>query len=184
MDLSGIAEDMGQETTESVEYILSLDVSPQQKKALLEKLLLAVGAAFYLKMFRDSSEVFDSTSIETLGYAGLEDQTSKLATKLLRNYALTRGVEWLGRDFFDSLLGKAEYEAFQNGKSLGKVPTLTRKLSGRENCKWCAEKAGTYTDPFGEDFARHRDCDCVFITKGFNSRNGVLKNYNKGGKNK
>lgn len=184
MDFSGIAQDMGEETAESIDYILNLDASPQQKRSLLEKLLLAIGAAFFLKMFKDSSEVFDSTAIETLGYPELEDQTSRLATKMLRNYALTREIAPLTQDLFESLLGAAESEAFENGKSLGKVPTLTRSLSGRENCRWCADRAGTYTNPVGEDFARHRACDCILRVSGYNSRNGVLKNYNKGGKKK
>ena len=181
MDLSAITQDMGKELTSSVNYILGLNISPQTKRELLQDLFLAVGEPFYYKMFADSSELFAST-IKTLGPTGIADQTSRLATKVVRNYALSRPVASLANDFFESLLGEAESEAFWNAKSLGKAPTLTRKLSGRENCKWCASRAGTFTNPSSDDFRRHRDCDCIFITKGFNSRNGVLKNYNKGKK--
>ena len=179
MDLSGVSKDMAEQLTKTVNYILNMNISSQQKRILLERLFQNVGIPFYEKMFADSSELFASTAIKSAGIADLNNQASRLATKMVRNYALSRGIEWLGKDFLDSLLGKAEYEAFQNGRSLGKAPTLTRRLTGKENCKWCAAKAGTYINPFGEDFARHRDCDCVFIVKGFNSRNGVLRNYNK-----
>lgn len=48
-----------------------------------------------------------------------------------------------------------------------------------ETCQWCWDHAGTFVYPSGEDFVRHRDCDCLFVVSGYNSRNGILKNYVK-----
>ena len=55
---------------------------------------------------------------------------------------------------------------------------MTRTVVGK-CCEWCDKKQGTYTYPKGEDFARHDNCDCLFTTSGYNSRNGVLNNYVK-----
>ena len=46
--------------------------------------------------------------------------------------------------------------------------------------KQCQKKAGVYVDPTSDDFKRHHKCDCVFEVSGYNSRNGVLKNFKKG----
>lgn len=69
-------------------------------------------------------------------------------------------------------------EVFQNVLSLDKHPTLTRVIVG-ETCTWCIDRAGTHIHPSGEDFARYRNCDCLFVVSGYNSRNGILKNYVK-----
>ena len=36
-----------------------------------------------------------------------------------------------------------------------------------------------FTYPDSELFARHDNCDCLFIVRGYNSRNGILTNYRK-----
>ena len=177
MEFSKVATDTAESMDAVVKYILSLDIDPTEKRSRLAKAFRIVGKEFYEQMFGATSEVFDSSSIKTL--AKLDDnQIDRLAKKLVQNYALGREISPLVKDFYDSELGKAQSEAFQNALSLNKHPTLERIIVG-ETCSWCVEKAGVHLYPSGEDFARHRDCDCVFIVSGYNSRNGILKNYNK-----
>lgn len=178
MNFSPTATDMGEQMMEVVSYILSLDISPADKRARLTKAFGIVGREFYSKMFLDNSEVFDSTAIGTLGFTNPEDQIERLAAKIVQNDNLGRGNTAIVKEFFDSVLGDAQKEAFRNGISLGKVPTLTRRIVG-ETCRWCIDRAGTFTYPEGDLFARHDNCDCLFIVSGYNSRNGILTNYRK-----
>lgn len=178
MNFSPVATDLGKQMDKVVAYILSLDISPADKRARLTKAFGIVGREFFDKMFRDSSTLFDSQAINTLGFSNPEDQIQRLSAKLVQNDNLTRKNPAIVKEFFDSVLGDAQHEAFNNARSLGKVPTLTRRLVG-ETCNWCASRAGTWTYPDGEMFARHDNCDCLFIVRGYNSRNGVLTNYRK-----
>lgn len=179
MDFHPVAVDTAQQMLAVVKYILGLNISKAEKKARLEKAFNLVGADFYLQMFDASSEVFASEVIASMGYDEMLDRVGRLSTKILRNYALGRDVRALVESFYDSELGKAEAEAFQNAVSLGRHPTLTRSMVG-ETCGWCAEKAGVHVYPDGELFARHENCDCLLVVSGYNSRNGVVTNYKKG----
>ena len=178
MNFSATAADIGKQMAKVVEYILGLDISPSDKKQRLIKAFGIVGNEFFGKMFADNSYLFDSEAIGTLGFQNPEGQIERLSSKLVQNYNLTRPNDAIVKEFFDSVLGDAQNEAFNNGRSLGKVPTLTRRLVG-ETCAWCAVRAGTFTYPDSEMFARHDNCDCLFIVEGYNSRNGVLTNYRK-----
>lgn len=178
MNFSQTATDMGKQMMEVVNYILSLDISIEDKKARLIKAFGIVGNEFFGKMFADSSELFDSMAIGTLGFKNPEGQIERLSTKLVQNYNLGRKNDAIVKEFFDSVLGDAQDEAFENGRSLGRVPTLTRRLVG-ETCAWCTARVGTFVNPDSEMFARHDNCDCLFIVSGFNSRNGILTNYRK-----
>ena len=177
MDFSKVATDTAESMDALVKFILSLNISPFEKKRRLVQAFRIVGASFYEKLFNASSEVFDSTAITTLVDLD-ESQISRLADKLVQNYVLGREIDYLVKDYYDSELGRAQYEAFQNAVSLGKHPTLERTVVG-ETCQWCCDHAGTISYPSGEDFARHRDCDCLFVVSGYNTRNGLLKNYVK-----
>ena len=178
MNFSGTAKDLGQQMTKVVNYILSLDISPADKRNRLIKAFGIVGNEFFNKMFADNSLLFDSEAITSLGFQNPEDQIERLSAKLVQNYNLGRKTDEIVVGFFDSVLADAQHEAFENGISLGKVPTLTRSLVG-ETCQWCVDRAGTFTYPDGELFARHDNCDCLFIVNGYNSRNGILTNYRK-----
>lgn len=178
MNFSNIAKDLGKQSQPAVDYILSLKVSDAKKKELLTKLFNATGYSFYNKMFADNSELFDSQTIGTAGFQNPGGQVERLSSKLVQDYNLTRVINPTIRGFYDSVLGDAEYEAFENALSLNRHPTLTREMRG-ETCAWCKARAGTFTDPSGDLFARHDNCNCLFITRGYNSRNGVLKNYTK-----
>ena len=179
MDFSAVASDVAIQMQDVVNYILSLNISPEDKRIRLVRAFNTVGREFFDKMFYDNSELFDSMAIGTLGFENPDGQIERLAAKLVQNYELTRPIDAIIKEFFDSVLGDAQYQAFQNGISLGKVPTLTRSLVG-ETCSWCRARTGTFTYPDGELFARHDNCDCLFIVKGYNSRNGILTNYRKG----
>lgn len=178
MNFSPTAADIGKQVVKVVNYILSLDISPAEKRRRLTKSFRIVGNEFFDKMFRDNSQLFDSEALKSLGFQNPEDQIERLSTKLVQNYNLGRKNDEIVTGFFDSVLASAQKEAFDNGESLGKVPTLTRSLVG-ETCEWCVARAGTYTYPDAELFTRHDNCDCIFSVQGYNSRNGILTNYRK-----
>ena len=178
MNFEPAAHDIGKLMAELLRLIAGMNISPAAKKELLTKSFGAVGTEFYEKMFNDCSMLFDSTAIKTLGMSDLDNQTSRLAQKLIRNDALGRVTDQIVEGYFNSLLADAQNEAFKNAVSLGKVPTLTRSLRG-ETCEWCVARVGTWTNPSGELFARHDNCDCKIVVSGYKSRNGELKNYTK-----
>lgn len=178
MNFSGVAKDLGRQMERVVAFILGLDISPAEKRLRLTRAFGIVGNEFFDKMFRDNSYLFDSEAIGTMGFQNPEDQIERLSAKLVQNYNLGRKTNEIVVGFFDSVLADAQHEAFENGKSLGKVPTLTRSLVG-ETCGWCRDRVGTFTYPDSELFARHDNCDCLFIVRGYNSRNGILTNYRK-----
>lgn len=178
MNFSATAKDISNQMIEVVNYILSLNISPADKRARLIRAFGIVGNEFFNKMFIDNSALFDSEAISSLGFQNPEAQIERLSYKLVQNYNLGRKTDEIVTGFFDSVLADAQHEAFENGISLGKVPTLTRRLVG-ETCGWCAARVGTFTYPDGELFARHDNCDCLFIVSGYNSRNGILTNYRK-----
>lgn len=178
MNFSVTAKDISEQMIKVVNYILGLDITPADKKARLIKAFGIVGNEFFDKMFADNSLLFDSEAIRSLGFQNPDGQIERLSNKLVQNYNLGRPTDEIVTGFFDSVLGDAQHEAFRNGISLGKVPTLTRRIVG-ETCLWCIDRAGTFTYPDGELFARHDHCDCLFIVSGYNSRNGILTNYRK-----
>lgn len=178
MNFSPAAKDLSKQAQKVVDYILSLNISPTEKRRRLVKAFGIIGNEFFDKMFRDNSTLFGSEAIRSTGFENPEDQIERLSSKLVQNYNLGRENKEIVTGFFDSVLADAQHEAFENGKSMGRVPTLTRSLVG-ETCGWCRARVGTFTYPDGELFARHDNCDCLFIVKGYNSRNGILTNYRK-----
>lgn len=182
MDFSGVTSDTSVKVSEAINYILGLNISPDEKIKRIGNLILEVGKHFHSQLYNASSQIFDSSVIASAGLENTNGQSQRLATKIVRNYALGRKSEALVGAYFNSVLGKAETEAFDNATSLQKHPTLTRVIVG-ETCEWCEAKAGIHTNPTAEDFGRHDECDCLFIVGGFNTRNGLLTNYvKKGGK--
>lgn len=178
MNFSSAAADLGKQMSKVVDYILSLNISPADKRARLIKAFGIVGNEFFNKMFADNSLLFDSEALGSLGFSNPDGQIERLSSKLVQNYNLGRENDAIVTGFFDSVLADAQSEAFYNGISLDKVPTLTRRLVG-ETCAWCQARVGTFTYPDSELFARHDNCDCLFIVSGYNSRNGILTNYRK-----
>lgn len=178
INFSPVATDTAESMDRLVKYILGLNIKPDEKIRRLSKAFNIVGSDFYVQMFEANSELFDSTAIGT-DYGDMTDQIDRLSRKIVQNYNLTRPVDTLVKDFYDSALGKAQNEAFTNALSLDRHPTLTRTMVGEKTCRWCQDRAGVFVDPDPELFTRHADCDCLFIVSGYNSRNGILDNYNK-----
>lgn len=179
MNFSPTAKDLSKQMVEVVNYILGLEISPADKRTRLTKAFQIVGYDFFNKMFNDNSELFGSTALKSLGFENPDNQIERLSAKLVQNHNLDREYTPIVTGFFDSVLADAQEEAFNNSRSMGRVPTLTRYTVGK-CCDWCEGLAGkTYLYPKGEVFARHDNCDCLFIVKGYNSRNGLLTNYRK-----
>lgn len=179
MEFSGVSLDTSKNVFETIKYILGLNISLDDKRSRVIKVLRLVGTSFHTKMFDDNSRIFDSTALKTIGVDD-SSQSARLATKLIRNYSLGRSSDPLVGSYFDTLLGQAQMEAFENAVSMQKVPTLTRSLVGEVGkwC-WCPDLAGTYTNPRPDMFKRHTKCDCLFTVSGYNTRNGILNNYRK-----
>lgn len=180
MDFSGIVEDTTSGVQDIINDILSMNIDPQFKVEQIQSVLMQVGERFGQKMFNDVSQLFDSTAIDSFIPFNENNQVYDLAQKIVRDHAFDLNDRPIVKEYYDILLGRAQYSAFKNAQSLEKHPTLTRRLRG-ETCEWCRARVGTFTDPDNELFRRHDNCDCVFIVSGYNSRNGVLKNYRKRG---
>lgn len=177
INFSPVATDTAESMDSLVKYILNLNIAPEEKTRRLAKSFNLVGSDFYIQMFEANSYLYDSAAIGT-DFSEMSDQIERLARKIVQNDNLGRPVDRLVKDFYDSALGQAQHEAFRNAISLDKHPTLTRTMVG-ETCRWCQDRAGTWIDPDPELFSRHADCDCLFVTSGYNSRNGILTNYRK-----
>jgi hypothetical protein len=178
MEFSPMATDVAEQMSKAVDFILGLDISPADKVNRLVAAFKTVGEPYYAKVFADNSLLFGSEMISSVGFPNVDDQIQRLAEKLVQNYNLGREVNKLVVSFYDSALGQAQKEAFDNAISLQKHPTLTRRVVS-ETCRWCYAMAGTFTNPTSDMFRRHENCDCVFKVSGYNSRNGVLTNYKK-----
>lgn len=177
INFSPVATDTAESMDAVVNYILGLDIDPSEKIKRITTAFELVGSDFYLQMFDANSQLFDSTAIGT-DYGRMTSQIEDLSRKIVQNYNLGRKTDTLVKDFYDSALGKAQDEAFRNAISLDKHPTLTRSIVG-ETCGWCIALAGVHVNPDSEMFRRHANCDCLFVTSGYNSRNGILTNYVK-----
>ena len=182
MDFREIVEETARAVSEHIAVILKKDISPADKKGLIEALFQGTGRAFADKLYADVSEVFDSAAIKSIIDINYEQQIERLADKIVRDNAFALKDDAITKEYFDTLLARSEHTAFKNAKSLDKHPTLTRMMTGMETCNWCLARAGTHIDPDYELFARHDNCDCIFRVSGYNTRNGVLKNYRKGSK--
>ncbi len=178
MDFHPVAIDTTENILPAIKYILSLNIAPNNKKARITKVINLIGSDFYIQMFDANSEVFGSTAIRSADYSQMVEQVDTLATKLVRQYALSRVIDPIVKEFYDTALGRAQEEAFRNAISLDRHPTITRTLVG-EFCDWCKGLAGTHIYPNAEYFARHDNCDCLIVASGYNSRNGIVKNYVK-----
>lgn len=178
MDFHPVAIDTTENILPAIKYILSLNIAPDDKKVRIAKVINLIGSDFYIQMFDANSEVFGSTAIKSADYSQMVEQVDTLATKLVRQHALSRVIDPIVKEFYDTALGRAQEEAFRNAISLDRHPTITRTLVG-ETCNWCRGLVGTHIYPDGKYFARHDNCDCLIVVSGYNSRNGVLNNYVK-----
>ena len=181
MEFSGVTKATANATSATIKRILIMNISPAAKRARIAATLIAVGGQFHEKVFADVSNVFGATMFTTAGVGDLSDRVGRLSTTLMRDYALSREqADTIIATHYNALLGLAENEAAINARSLGRQPTLYRELNpARPDCDWCIDMSGEHENPDGEVFGRHEKCDCIFITKGFNTRNGLLTNFAK-----
>jgi len=179
VDFSGVTNDTALQVNKQINYILGLNISPADKQIRIAKVVSQIGSYYHNQLYGAASYVFDSAVIKSVGFTNPNNQIEKLANKIVRNYGLSRPTARLIESYYNSVLGRAESEAFQNAISMQKYPTLTRKLTGKEDCDMCEAVAGVHTNPDPKLFLRHTDCDCTFIVGGYNTRNGILENYNK-----
>lgn len=182
MDFSIVTKDILANLLIAENKILKMNLSPKDKRLYILRLFKEVGSSFYLKMFNDNSFIFDSTAIATLGNPTIEIDARVAAVDVVRQYALERNTDVATQSFLNTQIAKAQQEAFNNAVSLEKHPTVTRKLTGRDNCDFCRSLAGTHYYTEGSDYLFRRcctNCDCIIKVAGFNSRNGIVNNYMK-----
>lgn len=151
------------------------EVDPEVRQLNQEILFREVGAAIYDKIY--DMNAFDMEIPHTTG-PGIDDRyygLAKVASASVSAGAF--GLEDYILNYLDNTAAKAQNDAMKTASQSGKHPTVTRTPTGLETCSWCDSLAGTYTNPEGIIFARHRGCDCSIITSGYNSRNGLLNNY-------
>lgn len=175
MDYSVFTPTILPKVLEAVALINNPEVDPETRQLNQEILFKEVGQAVYAKVY--GMNAWDMQIPNTTG-PGLDNRyygMAKVANASVSNGAV--GLDMYVANYIDNVIGMAQHHAFVNASQSGKHPTLTRTPTGKETCKWCDNKAGTYTDPSPEDFSRHGGCDCNFRTEGYKSRNGLLNNY-------
>jgi len=182
MDFSGVTNETAAGVAAAVDNILHLSISPADKEARIARLIQIIGMDYHGQMYDAAAQVFDATTMASAGMGDANSQAARLANKVVRNYALGRQVDPLILEYYNSVLGSAQHEAFMNAASMQRHPTLTRSIVGENTCTWCISRAGTYVNPTSEDFSRHGSCDCLFSVAGYGSRNGIVNNYVKGRK--
>lgn len=156
--------------------INNIEVDPTVRRRYMEQLYRTVGNKVYTKIY--DMNAWDMLIDHTTGL-GIDNRYYGLAKMTAGAPVTNPELGSLIGEYLDSVSGKAQYDAMQTAKDSGKVPTADRRTTGSKPCKWCRGLVGIYKYPDREVFARHRDCSCSIITSGYNSRNGLLKNYKK-----
>lgn len=186
MDFDRLTEDAVKMTTSIADGVLRTNFSPANKIQLLTIAYARVGRAYATKLATDVSTVFGSENLRINPDFGKFVQIEDLATKIVRNSAYGIEPEELTRDYYTNVYARNVEQAFKNANSLGKRPTITRRLTDKDHCEWCAARTGTYTaDTFSElpteVFRRHLGCKCEITLSGPGGRSRNLNNYVKKG---
>lgn len=184
MDFHPIIEEISDSVNKQINSVLLLNVSPDEKVRQISLILGTVGRNFGEKMFADVSFGLDSEAIQSVVDWNINDQVQVLALKIVSDNALGKNDFEIIREYFNTVLARAEEQAVKNAKSLEKVPTLTRTMTGWETCEWCRKLVGTYTaDSFSdipqEAFQRHDGCDCKIVLSGGKIRKRTYNGYKK-----
>lgn len=175
MNYSGLNDTIIQQVMAAMALINNPEVDPEVRQLNQEILFREVGAAVYAKVY--DMNAYDMEIQHTTG-PGIDDRyygLAKVASASVSNGATP--MPDLVRNYLDTMAAKAQGDAMHLANQSGKHPTVVRTPTGRETCSWCDSKAGTYTNPSSDIFTRHRGCDCIITTSGYNSRNGTLNNY-------
>lgn len=177
MDYTQLSERLIPKVLEAIAILNNPEIAPDVRQLNQEILLREVGKAVYNKIYEMNA--FDMEIAHTIG-SGIDDRyfgMAKVASNSVSNGK--GGLDEYIRNYLQNTTAKAQKDAMYNAAQSGKRPTVTRTESPTA-CAWCRSKAGTFTDPDPEVFARHGGCRGVIVTSGYNSRNGTLNNYKKG----
>lgn len=179
MDVYQLAKRLNPKFKRLIAILNDPAVAPDLRKAALRAALDSIGQSIYSKTY--DMTAWDMQIAETIG-AGFDPNLSVgLARNVSDSVALGNATTTLDQVnlYATTVGGIAMAQAYQTAGQLGKYRTLQIRLRGKGDCDWCRDKAsrGKITNPTGEDFARHRLCDCYFEVRGYMSRNGLLNNY-------
>lgn len=176
MDYSKLNDTIVEKVLKAVALINNPEIDPEIRQLNQEILFREVGQAIYAKVY--DMNAFDFEIEHTVG-PGIDDRYYGLAKMASGSVATgTLSLDQNIRTYLNGITAKAQHDATMNAHQSGKHTQVIRSTRGK-TCEWCANRAGTYTDPSSEIFRRHRDCDCVIKTQGYKSRNGLLGNYVK-----
>lgn len=160
----------------ALKLINNPEIDPEIRQLNQEILFREVGTAVYAKVY--DMNAFDFEIEHTRG-PGIDDRYYGLAKVASASVSAgSLGLEEYVKNYLDYSASKAQQDAAKNARESGKRTKVTRKMNG-ETCKWCESLAGTYENPDSEVFRRHGGCDCIIITEGYRTRNGLLNNYVK-----
>ena len=175
MDYSKFTKTILAKVLAAMALINNPEIAPEVRQLNQEILLREVGAAVYAKIYDMNAYDFEIQHTKGLG---IDDRYYGLAKAASASIAEAGAglLQQQVKNYIDQTIATAQQHAVTNARQNGKRPTVTRKMNS-ETCAWCESLAGTYTNPDSEVFKRHRKCDCIIITSGYNTRNGLLKNY-------
>lgn len=176
MDYSKLGDTIARKVMLAMALINNPEIAPEVRQLNQEILFREVGASVYAKIY--DMNAFDFEIEHTRG-PGIDDRhygLAKVAAASVSAGAL--GMDEYVGNYINNTIGKAQKDAMKNAQQSGKHPTVTRIEHG-DACKWCKSKAGSFTDPSPEVFARHGGCNAQIRTTGYKSRNGLLSNYVK-----
>lgn len=180
MDFSNVSEDVARQVKPAILDIIRQGLPRDVARRRIALVIRSIGSYYHGHIYTDLSRMFSSEFMLSSGFEDPDAQAARLAVKLLREHSRDKDIDGLVLSYYNSVLGRAEAEAFQNAVSTQRHPTVTRTVIG-ETCKWCDSIAGTHIKPDPELFGRHANCDCLIVVSGYNSRNGILNNYVKQG---
>ena len=177
MDYSKFTKTILAKVLAAMALINNPEIAPEVRQLNQEILLREVGAAVLAKIYDMNAYDFEIQHTKGLGsddrYYGLAKAAS---ASIAVGGAATVAAQV--KNYLHQMGALAQEHATVAARQNGKRPTVTRKLNGEKNCKWCRDKqVENATDPPASTFHRHAGCDCIIITKGYKSRNGLLKNY-------
>ncbi len=176
MDYSKLAAALTPKVMAAIAVLNNPEISPAVRQLNQEILLREVGNSVYAKIY--DMNAFDMEVPHTKGN-GIDERYFGLAKVSSHSVSNGKGgLEEYVKNFLDYSASKAQHDAMTNARQSGKHPKITRTTSGK-TCKWCQSLAGVYYEPSSDVFKRHGACDCKITTEGYNSRNGLLKNYVK-----
>lgn len=179
MDYTRFTSTILQKVFKAMALINNPEVDPEVRQRNHEILFRELGASVYSKIY--DMNAFDFQIEHTRG-SGIDDRYYGLA-KISSATVSTGGVAVLEQqveNYINQTIAYAQRDATTNAIENGKHPTVTRRLNGELNCQWCKDKeVENAINPSDDIFHRHRNCDCIIITSGYRSRNGLLNNYVK-----